>query len=473
MKHLCSCILLTFALQCNAEQLSLSQAIELAQQNSPTAQSARHTLKAAEWNYRYYKANYKPWVTLSSQPTLNKQINSITLNNGTSAFIRQNKLQSDIAMQISQNIPFTGGKFTLESQVSRLDEFEDNSTSFNSRPLTIGYQQSIFGYNNLKWDRRIEPLRYAEAQKQYAETCNLIAARTCDYFFNLIMAQNNLQIARTNFATADTLYRMAQGRYQIGIMNENDMLQLEINRLSEETNCLDAEVALEECQRVLLSFLGISQPTRLDLELPTVMPFRQIDVAEATLLALTNGVDPQTLERRLMEGKASLARAKANRGLKADLYMRFGLSQTGETVKQSYSNPLHQEYVSLQINLPLLDWGRGRGQVRLAESNLQIIETENQRSLNDFKLNIQKLVMQYNMQNRKVEIAERTAQQALQRYNVAKHLYISQRSTILDLNTAQQQKDAAWRNYINTLKNFWTLHFTLQSIINIPIEQLN
>ena len=46
--------------------LTLSQAIEIAQQHSPEAQAARHTYRAAYWNYRFYKANYLPSVTLSS-----------------------------------------------------------------------------------------------------------------------------------------------------------------------------------------------------------------------------------------------------------------------------------------------------------------------------------------------------------------------------------------------------------------------
>lgn len=36
--------------------LSLQQAIEIAQENSPEAQAARHTYRAAYWNYRFSRA---------------------------------------------------------------------------------------------------------------------------------------------------------------------------------------------------------------------------------------------------------------------------------------------------------------------------------------------------------------------------------------------------------------------------------
>ena len=36
-----------------AMDLTLEQAIEIAQENSPEAQAARHTYRSAYWNYRY------------------------------------------------------------------------------------------------------------------------------------------------------------------------------------------------------------------------------------------------------------------------------------------------------------------------------------------------------------------------------------------------------------------------------------
>ena len=52
--------------------LSLQDAIRLAQEQSPSAQSARNTFLAAYWNYRYFRANYLPSVTLSSAPYLSR-----------------------------------------------------------------------------------------------------------------------------------------------------------------------------------------------------------------------------------------------------------------------------------------------------------------------------------------------------------------------------------------------------------------
>ena len=184
----------------------------MAQAHSPEAQAAQHTYRAAYWSYRSFRANYLPEVSLTSTPYLNRQINRVTQPDGTEQFLRQNQLSTDVSLSVSQNIWFTGGNLFLQTSAQRMDEFGDHTEAYNTQPVTIGYQQSLFGYNSLKWDRRIEPVRFREARKSYAETLELIASRACELFFDLATAQANLDIARANYASADTLYRYARGR---------------------------------------------------------------------------------------------------------------------------------------------------------------------------------------------------------------------------------------------------------------------
>ena len=231
--------------------LTLGQAIEIAQQNSPEAKAARHTYRAAYWNHRFYKANYLPSLTLTSSPYFNKQISKITQPDGTNLFAKQNQLGVDMNLKVNQNVWFTGGSLFIKSNVQRMDELENNVTAYSTQPIVIGYEQALFGYNSLKWDRRIEPIRFREARKAYNEALELVASQTCNHFFNLATAQTNLDIASSNHASADTLYRYARGRYDIGTITENEMLQLEINKLTEETNMMNARIEVEDQMQIL------------------------------------------------------------------------------------------------------------------------------------------------------------------------------------------------------------------------------
>ena len=75
IKHYALSIILALSLPANAQEkqvhtLTLEQVIRMAQEKSPSAVSARLNRESAEWSYRFYKANYLPSVTLTSNPSI-------------------------------------------------------------------------------------------------------------------------------------------------------------------------------------------------------------------------------------------------------------------------------------------------------------------------------------------------------------------------------------------------------------------
>lgn len=475
MKQLLFIAILLGSITASAQEevmhLTLPQAIEMAQAHSPEAEAARHTYRAAYWNYRFYRANYLPSVTLTSSPYFNKQISKVTQPDGTNLFIKQNQLSVDMDLKINQNIWFTGGSLFVKSNVQRLDELETDVTAYNSQPIVIGYEQALFGYNSLKWDRRIEPVRFREARKAYNEALELVASQTSNLFFNLATAQTNLDIASSNYASADTLYQYAEGRYNIGTITENEMLQLEINKLTEETNMMNARIEVEDQMQVLRSFLGFQRDVTLKVIPEGEVPQFEIPLGEALKMAFENSPEPDMYKRMQLQSQSNLAYAKANAGLKADLYVQFGLSQTGDKFTDSYRNPMNQQYASIGISLPILDWGRGKGQIRVAKSNVDLVNTQAEQGMKDFELNVARMVRQFNLQSQYVKVASKTDRTADRRYEVAKRLYILGKSTILDLNAAITEKDAARRSYISALKSYWSLYYGLRSMTGYDFEK--
>lgn len=156
--------------------LTLEQVVKMARLYSPDAMAARHTFISAYWNYRSFRANYLPSVSLSSDPELTRTISKVTLPDGTDKYVPQNMLTVDGAVTVKQNVPFTGGSFFVESAIQRMKLFDSKAISYRTSPIVVGYTQSLFGYNSLKWDKRIEPVRYREARKAYVESLELVAA---------------------------------------------------------------------------------------------------------------------------------------------------------------------------------------------------------------------------------------------------------------------------------------------------------
>ena len=57
----------------------------------------------------------------------------------------------------------------MKTGLERLDMFTDNISSYKSTPVVVGYEQDLFGFNDLKWERRIQPIKYEEAKKKTEE----------------------------------------------------------------------------------------------------------------------------------------------------------------------------------------------------------------------------------------------------------------------------------------------------------------
>ena len=117
------------------------------------------------------------------------------------------------------------------------------------------------------------------------------------------------------------------------------------------------------------SYLGITNASELIASLNEEIPRFNVEVKQALELAYENNPEPEYLQRRRLESESAVAQAKASRGFKADLYMQFGLTQTNEKLKEAYRDPLDQQLVSLGIRIPILDWGVGKGKVKVALSN--------------------------------------------------------------------------------------------------------
>ena len=452
-------------------KLTLQEAIALAQEKSPDILTARENFRSSYWQYRSFRADYLPSLSFSSNPTLNRSINKITLSDGSEKYVEQQLLTTNASLSIGQNIAFTGGTLTLNSSLDRLDLLSSNTSSYKSNLITVGYSQNLFGYNSMKWAHKTEPLYYQRAKKTYVESLELVASQTTNYFFNLALAQTNWDIASYNYANADTLYRVAQGRYDIGITTENDMLQHEIQRLSEENNMMNAQIEVENNMQTLRSYLGIKDDVEIELVIDDVVPQFTVNIDSALRYAYENNPDLETMELRRIEADRSVSYAKSEAGLKASIYLQFGLTQTGERISESYRDPLDQQYASINLSLPILDWGRGRGKVKMAKSGREAELTRLEQDKVDFEQNIIRSVKQFNLQAAKVLIANKTDQTSERRHTIARQLYITGKSTILDLNSAISERDSAKRGYISSLASFWSYYYLIRSLTLFDFEK--
>ena len=453
--------------------LSLEEAVMRAQNDSPAAISAKHSFRASYWSWRSFKADQLPSLTFRSSPSLNRSYNAITKEDGTTAYVNQNQLSTDARLDINQKVALTGGTIYASTYLQRTDLFGDNKGhSYMSNPITIGYsQQNLFGYNSQKWQRKIQPLNYEYAKKYYISTMEIIASTATSYFFDLATAQNQLDMAMFNLMNCDTLLSIGIRRYEkLGTITENEMLQLELNRLNQETSVLTAQIDVDDRIATLRSYLGITDDVEIDVITDTHVPDFTVDEELAYNLALENNPSVVNWEIQRLSSESSVASARSQGGFSASLGVEFGLNQSGREIRDVYQNPNDREVASIGISIPILDWGRHKGEVRVARSNRDRIYASLEQERIDFRTSILRAIRQFNIQGHRIMVARKADETARRKYDVAQKLFVLGKSSTLELTNATAEKDQAGNSYINALWDYWSKYYSIRRLTGFDFE---
>lgn len=438
--------------------LTLEEVVEIAKRQSPEAFMARHRYRGSYWQYRTFRASYLPNLRFDATiPNLDRTISPITLPDGTDIFVRRSLARSTGTLRLNQTIGPTGGQLFVSSGLQRIDLIRDDDTevSYLATPVNIGYQQPIFSYNRHKWERRIEPVRYEESKREYVERMEDIAIRASNLFFDLLLAQINMEINEFNLESNDTLYQIALGRYELGRIAENELLQMELNVLNAEATLEQSRIDYEGAIFRFRSYLGFDDIRALELIAPEEPHELYIDFGVALAEARANRADILAQERQILEAESQVDQARAENRFNANLFAVYGLTQSADAFDDAYRSPLDQQQLVVGIQIPILDWGVSRGRVRVAESNRELVSTTVNQAIIDFEQEIFLRVMEFNMLESQLEVARRADFIADKRYEVTRQRFLIGRIDIIELNLALEQKDRAKQQYLAALRNYW------------------
>ena len=450
--------------QTDTLRLSLDDCIAMARRQSIDAAVALGELRSAYWQWRSYRADLLPEVSLSgTAPSWNKRYSSYQQADGSLSFVRNDYLGLDGAVNITQKLWPTGGTLSVESSLDYLHQSGSGGSGnqFMSLPVAVTLSQPLFSVNHLKWNRRIEPLRYREAQARFLTETEQVAMQAISLYFGLLLAGEQVNIARQNLQTAEKLYEVAQAKRRMGTISENDVLQLRLDVLTARSALTNSESNRQTRQFALRSFLDVEA----DIEpvVPEDVPQVRLDYDNVLNHALQNNALATTMRRRQMEADYAVASARANRQ-SINLYAQLGYTGTGDNMNSAYRNLLSNEVVSVGITVPLLDWGKRKGQRRLAESNRDIIQGQLRQQSQDFRQDIFILTEQFNNQAEQLRIACEADTIARRRYHTNVETFKIGSISTLELSSAQTAKDQARQNRIQQLFNYWYYYYQLRSI---------
>lgn len=454
------------------QRYTLAEVVQLARQQSIASKQAATKKKTNYWQYRSFIADFKPQLSLNGTvPGFTRSYIQVVQPDGTISFRNVSYNNSLLNLSLSQNIGLTGGTIFVQQELQRFDDFAGNNKSYNGIPFEIGINQPLFRFNEMKWTRKIQPLKFQEGNQEFISSLEGVSLNAAGYYFDLLVAQVNLQIAGKNRSNNDTLYKIAQHKLALGKISQNDLLQLQMGLLTAQKDLASAEQAAAVASLQLKMYLSSRDERALELEIPLEANEFEINTQHALEEAFANRSDAIGFRRRLLEAEQELQRARKNNGLNASLQATFGLSNQGTRPSDVYVNPQDREFVELKFTLPIMTWGRNKATTEIARANQEFAQQSVEQDKLTFEQQIFTQVTLLQMLQKQAKLTKLADEIAASRYQIAQDRFILSDLSVTDLGIAMQEKDRARRDYILALRDYWQSYYSLRLLTLYDFEK--
>lgn len=466
--YLCICLMCCGQIQAQERiKLDLQRTIVLANDSSLEAFRTQNMYLSGYWEYRTYKANRLPSLTLNMTPAeyyrdITKRYDS---EQNLDVYRSQQSFSASGGLSVRQNFDLTGGTFYLESQLGYMRNFGDNtSTQFTSIPVRLGYSQSLVGYNPFKWERRIEPLKYDKVKKEFIYNVEAVSEKATSYFFSLAMAQAEYDLAKENVVSSDTLYRMGMQRLKIAAISKADLLTLKLDLVNARNTLQNKASALKRAMFSLASFLNIDKNTIIELELPARPREMTISVDEALASVRKNNPQLLGLKQNILEAERNVDKTKKESRFNASVNASIGFNQAADNFGDVYHQPMQQDLVSVSVSIPLVDWGVRKGKYNMARNNLNVSKISARQSEISIEEELIMTVSDFNIQQNLITSAEEALDLSIMAYNETRQRFIIGKADINSLTLSLSRQQSAQQNYISALQNYWLNYYKIRKL---------
>ena len=447
--------------------LDIDQTMSLATGGSVSAQQYRSQYDVSRYAFLSWEASRKPQFLLESTPVMYERYMTrryLSVED-IDVYRQQRYLYSQWGITATQEFGPLGGQFYGSTQLGWLQTFGDGSQSqFMTVPVSVGYRQDLLFFNPLKWDRRIEPLKLTQAEKELSYKIEMAGKTAVEKFFTLALAQDQYRMAEEYQESCDTIYSIAERRFRIASISKAELGILDLERVNALTALANARISRKRAMEDLSVYLGLDKNSDIELVIPSVPSGLYVNVDEAIAYAREN--NPTFIEHQveLEQARRDAEKARIQKSINLGLDFSLGLNQVANGFWAAYTHPLIQDMAVVSLTVPIWDWGNRKNAWESAVSRVRAAEYASEESARDIELEVRLTVDEF---NERLSILE-TAQQA---YEIAEDVYtqtlqrfIKGQTDAFNLSLAQSYWQTARQNKIASLQNYWLSYYHLRSL---------
>ena len=457
--------------QTPGQRLTLKQAVDLALRQGFQADAAASTYRAAQQRDRAANARLLPQFGLSGfMPTYNRSIGAVPQPDGTTRFLPQQDTRASLNFDVSQRVRYTGATVTLSSRLAQVKK-SGQPDQWSSTPFSVSISQPILRPNTIGWDAREQDVRYELSERQYLEAREDIALNVTTAFFDFYAAQTALRNATTNASINDTLFNLNQGRFEVGKIGENDLLQSELALLRARTTLEAAKLESERTLAALRLALNLAPNTPIEIDATADLPEFTPDTVLAVTQALRNRAAMTDVELQDVQARRRISESKFSTGPGATVTASYGFNASGADRSLVYRDLQDAQAVSVNLSMPLFNWGARSADQQAAVADRQRTTSSGRATREQTVQEAHFAALQFIQARRQFALSAKGDTVAQKRFDVAYNRYVIGRIPINDLFTGQNEKDQALVQYVNALRGYWTAYYRLRRLTLYDFEQ--
>ncbi|MBD0833718.1 TolC family protein [Aestuariibaculum sediminum] len=449
------------------QSIGLQEVLSLAGEHSLDAFKSKRKYGVNYWQFKSFQSSLLPKINFETRPfTFNRSlVKRYDSEANIDVFRQQQSLSSYANVSMTQDIRATGTSLFINSSFDRIvNSGISDVESYSATPIRIGLIQPLMAYNRFKWEKETAPLEYQIAKQEFTHEQQAINIKTIDYFFSWALAYKRVEIAEENKSSTERLLKIGKKRYELGSIERDDLLNLELDVYNANTNLTQNLQSLQKAETALRIFLRDQIPEGVQPELPELITDLKIDTEKAKALAQANNPDILDLKLRKIEALRDLDKAVKDNRFDLSVTASYGLNQQANTFVDAYGNLLDQQMLSINFSMPILDWGERRGRIKTAQMNKDVTEIELQQDTDKLDQDITQKVIDFNLQKELVQGALKTSEIARESYHITERRFLSGKIDLLNLTSSRKVWQSATEQYIQSLLNYWKLYYEVQQL---------
>jgi outer membrane protein TolC len=453
--------LLGLVLPSSAQTLiSLESAMEIAEKSSPSIQRSLYNIEQYQYNLVAERASLKSRFSLTLNPL--DFSNNRQFDTQFSQWFTNRSLYSSGTLRVEQPILKTDGTIALINSLSwrsnqtDIAGFGENSNKAFYNNLYLSINQPIFTFNRRKMQLEELELNYENASLQYAIQRLELEKTITTQFFDVYLAQLNLDIAREELNNTTNNFDIIQNKVEAGLLAEEELFQAELNLASAQLRLQDNELALANAEEYFKREIGLGLDE--DIQLATDLDVKEVvvDLEKAIQYALDSRMELRQRQISIEQSYFDLIRTKSQNEFRADLQLTLGIFGDNEQFSKIYDMPTNNPSVGLALNIPIFDWGERQARVQAQEVAIRSQRLDLQEDQKQISMNIRQAYRSIQTQMPRIAIAEKSVENAERTYDINLERYVNGDLSGIELQQFQNQLSTQKIEYARALINYKT-----------------